>query len=688
MKAHFFAILNSYSELLFLQGLPLGAVMFALLLLRPGMAAAGMLAVVAAYAFARLINLEKEFLSTGYYTYNPLLVGLALGSLFQFSPLTAFLVCSAGVLTLVVTISLANLFSTYLGLPILSVPFVLVSSLSYLASLRYSNLFVVGSREQPLPMPFDLPGWLSGFLKSLGAILFSPDSVTGLLLLLLIFCRSRILTLLAVIGYGTGTLIRGLLLGSSVQAFADINSFNFILIAMALGGVFLIPSPRSYGLAVIAVVISTILLDATMVFWSSYGIPAFTLPFNMISLTMIYVLGLLGSPLIARYIKKTPEETLDQHLSMKARYTGSDRILALPFAGKWTVWQGFNGRWTHKGNWKYAYDFVITGTDGETFRGAGTELKDYHAYRKPVLSPVRGRIINIVSDLPDNNVGDVDRINNWGNAIVIHDPRGFHVELSHLAQNSVAVKQGDWVERGTFLGLCGNSGHSPQPHIHVQVQAEERLGARTLPFSFASYTDGEHHHANATPEENDRIEPLSIDRHLDRLTCFILDQQFDFQVKRHGKNAEFLRLTVRMSPAGSYYLDSDDGKLFFGKHEGTFYFQSLEGNDDRLQLIFKAMSRIPLVHRDGLAWHDFVPAGVASSGVRCEAARFLGSFHPPFAEVRTHSRFLSKNKFETQVESAFLDLDEKIEVTLGDKPGMYRIWSEELELRRIEIEEA
>ena len=68
-------------------------------------------------------------------------------------------------------------------------------------------------------------------------------------------------------------------------------------------------------------------------FWSAFGIPGFTLPFNIVSMSFLYVLGLVNYPLLATYIKATPEETLDNYLSNLRRYPGTYRTLSLPFTG-------------------------------------------------------------------------------------------------------------------------------------------------------------------------------------------------------------------------------------------------------------------------------------------------------------------------------------------------------------------
>ena len=689
MKEHVKTIFCSYSDIFFLNGGILGALLFAVTLVNPNVAVSGIISVLAAYCFARFIHMDREFLESGFYTYNPLLVGLSIGYLFKLAPLTAFFIVSAGVLTFMLTIVMANVFLTYLKLPILSLPFVIVSSIAYLASLRYSNLLVAPPRGLSiLTSDLGLPLWVAGFFKSFGTILFSPSVLVGFLFSLLVLCSSRILFLLAVVGYYVGAFARTLMLGSVPQAFGDINSFNFILIAMAVGGVYLIPSVSSYLMAIIAVVVSTVFLDSISVFWSNYGIPAFTLPFNMISLCVIYVLGLMSYPMIASAIGRTPEDTLENHLANRLRYRGGKRTLYLPFSGTWTVWQGFDGQWTHKGSWRYAYDFVITDGEEKTHRGDGEELEEYYCYRKPVLSPVRGRVVKVINDLPDSPIGSVDRTNNWGNLIILHDDRGFYVEISHLAEKSAQVKEGDWVERGGVLGLCGNSGYSPQPHIHIQVQANDDIGAGSMPFSIVGYSDGLRYHANDLPEEKSNIEPLFPDKRLDNVTNFVLDDIQEYQVARDGVELGRLRLKVKMALDGTFYLDSERGKLYFGKHEGTFYFYRIDGQDEWLRQLFLALPRMPLAYRKGLEWQDFVPIGLATPFLQRTIFRFLSSFHPGLAKVQATQTFLGRDRVDTVIESKLLGVKKRAEVELDAKTGFASVKIGNLELRRISNEGA
>ena len=67
-RAHLRAVLNSYSEVLFIKGWGFGVAILAVSLLAPNQAIMGLVAVVAAYAFARFINMEPAFLDSGFYT--------------------------------------------------------------------------------------------------------------------------------------------------------------------------------------------------------------------------------------------------------------------------------------------------------------------------------------------------------------------------------------------------------------------------------------------------------------------------------------------------------------------------------------------------------------------------------------------------------------------------------------------
>ncbi|MCK4762408.1 MAG: urea transporter, partial [Candidatus Aminicenantes bacterium] len=613
MKKWFNTISCAFSGVYFLHRPVFGILAVGITLLNPPVALAGLISAASAYLFARMIRMEDAFFNLGFYVYNPLLVGMSIGYLFKPAPQTILLSITAGVFAFICTMVMANLFSAYLKLPVLSLPFVFISTVVYLASFKYTHLTVNELNRIDL-LHQSLPLWLCGYFKSLGAIFFTPQVAAGIVISLCILVCSRILFVLSLMGYYGGTAFTALMMGDFSQAFTDINQFNAILVAMAVGGVFLIPSLKSYILALTAVGVSTVLLHSVLSFWWYSKIPGFTLPFNIAVLGFVYVLGLARYPLLARVTKSTPEETLDRYLLNRRRSGELDAAIMLPFAGKWTVWQGFSGKWTHQGNWKHAYDFIVTDSTGGSFRGCGSRPEDYYAYGKPILSPVRGKVVKTVTHLADNPIGQPDKKNNWGNLVIILDRRGFFVEISHFSPNSIRVKEGEEIRAGAFLGLCGNSGYSNQPHVHIQAQLTANAGAYTIPFVFAGYTVDNCFYSYGVPGEGREVESLYWNSARDAFTPAVPGEVHRYEVVKKGKIIDFLQLQVGVSADGTMYFDSGRGKLYFGRSGGTFFFYSLEGRDPYLKTMLTALPQLPPACRKTLHWKEPLPVSVLLRG--------------------------------------------------------------------------
>jgi urea transporter len=659
-----------------------GVVLVAVTVLRPSMAVSGLIAVLAAQGLAWLIGTEKEFRRAPHCIYNPFLVGLAIGCRFDFCLALLLLAVLSGVLAMVLTAGLARV-TQPARLPILSLPFAIATPVLYLAIAGYwSVLGKVGPAYAFVVPDLELPLWLAAFFRSFGAMLFFPSVVAGILLSALVLLHSRVLFALAVLGFYAGVFVHSLLLPSFDQSLLDINNFNFVLIAMALGAVFLVPSFQSCLLALIGVAVAAPILEAFVVLGAPYGIPPFTLPYCLVVLGALYALRTVNHPLLSAGLGRNPEEIRENMLVNRFRYRGNHRTLYLPFSGKWTVMQGFNGRWTHQGIWQYAYDFVITDEDGKTYRGEGDSPQDYYSYRKPVLAPVCGQVVRVVDYHPDNPIGTVDRRDNWGNLVMLRDTRGFYVEISHFIPGSVRPKVGEWVERGSVLGLCGNSGYSPQPHVHVQVQTDAVLGGATVPFSFVSYRQSDSYHANDVPAEGDQVEPLYPEKRLDEATGFLLGDMHEYDIFRHGREMGKLKLRVGMAPDGCYYFESSRARLYFGKHEGTFYTYRLDGNDPHLRLLFMAMPRLPLAYKNRLHWCDYVPLGVAATGMRRGAARLATFLCPSVAKVKVTQTFRESNCVESAIESRILGLKTTAQIHLDEHCGFASVRIGNLELRR------
>lgn len=657
VKNLFYSLFNSYSDIFFIKGILSGCLILVITLVNYNAGLSGILSIVSAYFVARLLGYQATFLSTGFFTYNALLVGLAIGYMFELSLLSLLMIVIAGSLTMIITIVASQVFYRLFGLQILSIPFIIVSILVYLSASSFTNLYVAGLYPQSFAIPLGIfPYWFSGYLKALGAIIFMPNEITGLLIAALLLINSRILFVLSLSGFMFGITLYGLFTGSIETASQDVSGFNYILIAMAIGGIFNIASLKSYTLAFIGVAFATLIASAGHVFWSQYGLPIFTLPFTLVTLSFIYTLNLLEYPLRTVVFKGSPEDNLDYFLSTKDRFVSSPVALSLPFKGRWYSWQGFDGDWTHKGLYKYAYDFVICDSDRKTYLNEGKLLTDYYCFGKEVLSPVRGRVVKVIHYLADNPIGSVDIINNWGNEITIEDSRGYIIKLAHFSSYSINVIEGQWVDVGTVLGLCGNSGNSPQPHIHIQAQADYSAAAATIPFVFVNYEQANKYKVSGLPEEHRNVTNCAFDLYYDQVTNFVLDEELNFDVFYKDEKIDTLRLTVKMSETSCYYFDSGKGKLYFGKQYGNFYFYSCEGKDKYLNKLFLGLSILPLSYIDRLVWKDNISNSLVLNKWQLNAASFLNSFYTHSVSTYAKYHYLDESTVKGEVGNSFFGI--------------------------------
>ena len=610
-----------YVSILFLRDYRVGIILFLFSFLLPSVGILGMVAIFSTIIFAEIMGVREHYLKYGFYLYNSLLVGMGVGYFFDVSVLTLLLTLMLSILTFLISFGLNRMFINY-SLPILSLPFAFVSMIFYLASLKYNSLITNILHRTPF---FDLNLPFSAFFKSMGTILFLPYNIAGLIISLIIFFYSRILFFLAVVGFLIGVWIHSLFIPFSASLHSFYN-FNFILIAMALGGVFLVSNIRSYAIAVIAVSLSVILIDAFEVFFNLYSLPVYTLPFNIITILFILLCISAGYKYFNYSIKETPEKSLEYYLSNIFRFGGNDIKINLPFSGKWSVYQAFDDEWTHKGDYKYAYDFVIR-KNGKTYQNEGKFLEDYYAFGEVVLAPFSGYVVALRDDLEDNFIGNVDRVNNWGNYIIIKSLNGaFYVEISHLMRSSIGVKVGDYVEMGQILAKCGNSGYSPEPHIHIQVQLSPVLGTKTMPFKFIDYIKANRLYYYSLPKKNEEIEAVIVDKTSKLKFNFILDDEFIYEIYENDKKTGEIKFKVKMNEKGEFYLTDGKNRLYFYLSEKMFYFYEYEGKESYLKEIFKLSPKIPLTNKN-VSYYDVLPVNIIIEGIKKYIIEFWLSFN-------------------------------------------------------------
>jgi hypothetical protein len=153
--------------------------------------------------------------------------------------------------------------------------------------------------------------------------------------------------------------------------------------------------------------------------------------------------------------------------------------LCLPFEGRWLVVWGGDTKELNQHHpvrcQRFAFDFLIKGKDGKTYKNQGLHNEDYHAFGRKVLSPARGTVTDVISGVRDNAPGSMNPYSALGNTVIIRHRKYEYSVIAHFKKGSIRVKTGDVVEPGQVLGLCGNSGNSSEPHIHYHLQNAPEL---------------------------------------------------------------------------------------------------------------------------------------------------------------------------------------------------------------------
>jgi len=578
-------LLRAYATIVFLEKPFAGLIILGASMFFPNLGMAGLIAAITGLIVARLLNFP--YIASGMHIYNSLLVGLSLGAFYRLDMHLLLLVVLGAIIAILLTVALSSALWRYDSLPVLSLPFVIVAMTMAFAARSYQSLEYVAP-SYTVDGSF-ISTSVDSFSSTLGAIYFLTHPAMGLVIFLLLLLHSRYLALLAVCGFAVGYSLLTSLTGNVYPNLAAWSGFNFALTAMAIGGVFTIPGVASFITAMVAAAIAALLTTALQNLLLGYGLPVMAFPFLLTSLTVMAALRQRvgsGAPQMAP-VPGLPETNYERARLARVRGSGPGSMALLaPFYGEWDIYQGFAGKHTHIGQWQYALDFYML-EDDKSYAGDGDRLEDFYCFGAPLLSPVYGTVIRIEDSLRDNRPGDMDTRNNWGNFILIRLDMGAYVLLAHLKQHSIKVKEKDRLEPGDPIAECGNSGRSPQPHLHLQVQQDAMLGSATLPFQLASVVieskgQAASYQVVAVPEVGDRVQPAQQDSALASQLHLPVGRCLEYACRRDQDEAEFERkFHVDVTLQGDYRLVSDSGAAaMFQETNGVLAFYDRSGPRD------------------------------------------------------------------------------------------------------------
>jgi urea transporter len=657
LRSHYWlqATLNSYSLIFFSTNNVLAAVILLVTFFSPAVGLSGFLAVALINAFAYLAGFNRDEISKGLFGFNALFLGLAMGYDFQFSTSFWLLFVTAIITLLLVTVWLKGLLGDK-NLPFLSFPFIVTYWIVSLSALHFSSIHLdenhiyaaneamrnEGSAWYRFVHSLDdlnMPLLIVIYFKTLAGSFFQASVLGGILIAMGILYFSRIAFSLSILGFALACCFYNLLGADINELYYNLAGANFIFMAIGIGCFFVIPNIYSYLSVALMVPVLLLLLLFLGKLIGVFNLKAYSLSFSVLTTAFLFV---LNQRWLHSYLKLvtiqyfSPEKTLYKFLVSEQRFKYEHLYkISLPFTGEWNVSQAYDGKITHLGDWSKALDFVIVDSKNNTYREPATAREgfgkeNFYCYNKEIVAPFDGFVYDIINTVEENDVGEVNTDYNWGNTIILNHLNGLFSQISHIKKDSFGVVIGQYVTRGTFLATCGNSGRSPEPHIHFQLQSIPTIGAKTLSYPIGYYIERigaeKFLRISEVPAEKSFISNVNVNELLIRAFTFLPGQKIHFVNEVSGERISWEVFTdawnrtyIHCAQSDSYaYFVNDGIMLYFTDFEGDkqsllfhFYlalYRQLLGFHEKL----KVNDQVPLIHF-GKWW-----------------ARFLQDFAAPF----------------------------------------------------------
>jgi len=551
-------VINSYSQVFFSNDRLFGLLLLIITFFDLGAGFAGLLSIILVQVIAYFFNFNHALIKDGSYTYNALMVGIALGAFYQFNWSLLFLIVALSLLTLMLTIWFANSLG-HKGLPFLSIPFLIGIWVVILGASNFSALDL--NQKSFYSLQKWLPGLFSAttdgisslpfhnviylYLRSIGAIFFQYNDLAGIIIVIGLIYYSRIAFALSIFGFSIGYLFYHFMGGDFSQLIYSYIGFNLVVLLFV-----------------------TALHNRTKI--------------SGLSLVTIQ--------------EFSPEKHHYNYYNNTERFKRDTYIhLGLPIIGEWFISQGYDGKITHRDE------------DGSSYKMPGYETEDYYCWDLPVIAPADGTVIEVVNDIEDNHIGKVNLENNWGNTVIIQHGEYLFSKISHFKKDTIQVEVGTFVKKGTLLGKCGSSGRSPEPHLHFQMQTTPYIGSKTLEHPISYYISKQNGRnifkSFEIPEEGETVCNLKNTR--------LLKEAFDWipgktiKTKNNQNKTEIWEVLTTPQNQTYVWCKENDAVAWFVNNKNVFYFTAFTGDkSSMLYQFYLGAYKVPLGYYENLELND------------------------------------------------------------------------------------
>jgi len=225
--------------------------------------------------------------------------------------------------------------------------------------------------------------------------------------------------------------------------------------------------------------------------------------------------------------------------------------------------------------------------------------------------------------------------------------------MSHLKKGSIKVKPGEQIKAGQIIGASGNSGRSPYPHLHFQLQTTPYIGSRTIQYPISHYLvtkeNGKFLHQFRSPSQNDIVSNVTVHPLLKNAFDLVPGQKIEATFSLNGKET-----TATWEVATNIYNES---YLYCPRYKSAAYFV----NDGVFfRFVHYEGNRKSLLYYFYLAYYEVVLSTDADKAIESEIPAFQ-IFKPhelvaqdilaPFLQFM-HARYTLHNKTENTVLSS------------------------------------
>lgn len=283
---------NSYSGLLFLIGIFYNSTLFGVAVL----IGTGVSTLTAIF-----LGVTPSQVRAGLFGFNGALVAIALSYFLHPDSLTWVYVIFASAFTTVLTAAVIRLLDVW-KITTLTSPFVLTALGFLLACARLGRLestHILPNAGLPIAATVEGVVTLStiaeGLFNGIGQVFFQENIVTGVIFTLALLISSKRACIMAILGSLAGIFIAWGLGAAEPAIRSGAFSFNSVLTAVAVGGIFSVLNTASVVYMSLAVIVTTVVFAAVSAALEPLGMPAMTLPFVLVVWGFV-----IASPLFPR----------------------------------------------------------------------------------------------------------------------------------------------------------------------------------------------------------------------------------------------------------------------------------------------------------------------------------------------------------------------------------------------------